>query len=45
MCDCKKTDLTLLDPVLDAARDGSGNLIAILQKAQELYGYLPMDAI
>ena len=45
MCDCKLIDLTPLDPVLDAAQNGSSNLIAILQKTQELYGYLPMDAI
>lgn len=45
MCDCKQIDLTPLDPVLDATQNGSSNLIAILQKTQELYGYLPMDAI
>jgi len=45
MCDCKQIDLTPLAPVLDAAQNGSSNLIAILQKTQELYGYLPMDAI
>ena len=45
MCDCKLIDLAPLDPVLDAAQNGSSNLIAILQKTQELYGYLPMDAI
>ena len=45
MCDCKQIDLTPLDPVLNAAQNGSSNLIAILQKTQELYGYLPMDAI
>ena len=45
MCDCKQSVLTPLDPVLDAAQNGSSNLIAILQKTQELYGYLPMDAI
>ena len=38
MCDCKLIDLTPLDPVLDAAQNGSSNLIAILQKTQELYG-------
>ena len=45
MCDCKLIDLTPLDPVRDAAQNGSSNLIASLQKTQELYGYLPMDAI
>lgn len=45
MRECKEIDLTLLDPVLNEARSGSGNLIAILQKTQEIYGYLPMDAI
>ncbi len=45
MCDCEKIDLTPLDKVLDRFKDGSGNLIAILQQAQEIYGYLPMDVI
>lgn len=45
MRECKEIDLTLLDPVLNEAQSGSGNLIAILQKTQEIYGYLPMDAI
>ena len=45
MCDCEKIDLIPLDKVLDTFGDSSGNLIAILQKAQEIYGYLPMDVI
>ena len=35
MCDCEKIDLIPLDKVLDTFGDSSGNLIAILQKAQE----------
>ena len=37
-------DLTRLEPLLDdAAKPGS--LIPILQKTQDLYGYLPADAL
>lgn len=41
----KNIDLTLLDRVLDENGNNSENLIAILQQAQEIYGYLPTDAI
>ncbi|MCQ2487261.1 MAG: NADH-quinone oxidoreductase subunit NuoE [Clostridia bacterium] len=39
------SDLTLIDPVLDEYEGVKGSLIAILQKAQEIYGYLPEDVI
>jgi NADH-quinone oxidoreductase subunit E len=44
-CQClpNPVDTTRIDPILDAAdlADADGQLIPILQKAQELYGYLP----
>ncbi|MDO4287689.1 MAG: NADH-quinone oxidoreductase subunit NuoE [Eubacterium sp.] len=42
-CDCGCSDTPLFEelaPVLDAYADVPGSLITILQKAQELYGYL-----
>lgn len=44
-CSCKKSDLTLLKPVLDEYGDVQGSLITILQKTQEIYGYLPTDVL
>lgn len=35
----------LLEPTLNAYAGTEGTLIAILQKAQDLYGYLPVDLI
>ena len=40
-----KSDLKLLEPVLAEFASVPGSLIAILQKAQEIYGYLPKDVI
>lgn len=47
MCckDCKKSDLSLLDGVLEKYAKIDGSLITILQKAQEIYGYLPVDVM
>lgn len=45
MCKCQNSDLSLIDPVLEKYGYNSGNLITILQKAQEIYGYLPTDVI
>ena len=47
MCECQKTqtDLTLLQPTLEACAGVRGSLITILQKTQELYGYIPTDAV
>ncbi len=47
MCEncCKNSDLTLLDGVLEEFASVRGSLITILQKAQEIYGYLPVDVI
>jgi len=47
MCQCKsdQVDLTLLEPTLAAYADVKGSLITILQHTQELYGYIPTDAV
>ena len=42
---CKKPDFSQLESVLDAYAKIPGSLITILQKAQDIYGYLSMDAI
>ena len=44
-CSCVNSDLSLMDEALDTYADTKGSLITILQKAQEIYGYLPMDVI
>ena len=44
-CSCVHSDLSLMYEVLDTYADTKGSLITILQKAQEIYGYLPMDVI
>lgn len=44
-CQCKKSDLTLLKDVLQEYQSVPGSLITILQKAQEIYGYLPVDVL
>ena len=44
-CECKKSDLSLLEPVLKEYASIPGSLITILQKTQEIYGYLPTDVI
>ena len=41
----KKVDLTKLDPVLKEFENQSGSLISILQNAQDIYGYLPLDVL
>ena len=38
-------DLALLEPCLETYAGVEGSLITILQKAQELYGYLPVDLL
>lgn len=40
-----KSDLSLIEPTLSTYRDQKGSLIAILQSAQDIYGYLPMDVM
>ena len=38
-------DITLLEPVLEKYAGIPGSLITILQKAQDLFGYLPVDLL
>ena len=46
MCkNCSKSDLALLDPVLEEFAGDNHALVAILQRAQEIYGHLPCDVI
>lgn len=40
-----KINLKLISPVLDSLAGEKGSLITILQKTQEIYGYLPQEAI
>jgi len=40
-----KIDLKLIEPVLDELAQVKGSLITILQKTQDIYGYLPRTAI
>ena len=44
-CNHKSVDLSLLNDVLDKYASVKGSLITILQKTQEIYGYIPTDAI
>ena len=41
----KELDFSLLAPVLTQYKNIEGSLITILQKAQEIYGYLPTDLL
>lgn len=41
----KTVDLSLMKDVLDEYADEKGSLITILQHTQEIYGYLPKEAI
>lgn len=40
-----KIDLKLIEGVLDELAEVKGSLITILQKTQDIYGYLPKEAI
>ncbi|MBP9989125.1 MAG: NADH-quinone oxidoreductase subunit NuoE [Ruminococcus sp.] len=44
-CNCCKSDLSLIEPVLREYASVDGSLITILQKAQSIYGYLPVDVL
>lgn len=44
-CNQNHSDLSLLKETLDHYKNIPGSLIAILQKAQDIYGYLPVDVI
>ena len=46
MCkDCAMSDLSLLDPVFAEFECDDHALVSVLQRAQEIYGYLPTDVI
>jgi NADH-quinone oxidoreductase subunit E len=46
MCDCQtRSDLGLLEDTLKEYQNVKGSLITILQHAQAIYGYLPIDVI
>ena len=44
-CSCKDEKMQALDKVLTECGHDAGNLITILQNAQEIYGYLPSEII
>ena len=45
-CNCQKSnDFTLLETCIQKYATVPGSLITILQNAQEIYGYLPVDVI
>ena len=44
-CNHEKVDLSLLDDVLAKYANTKGSLITILQKTQDIYGYVPIDAV
>ena len=44
-CNHAAVDLTLLEETLAQYADVKGSLISILQKTQEIYGYIPIDAV
>ncbi|WP_459128858.1 NADH-quinone oxidoreductase subunit NuoE [Guggenheimella bovis] len=49
MCNCQgpkdDVDVSLVDPILEAYGHEAGNTITILQKTQEVYGYLPYTVL
>ena len=44
-CNHTESDLSLLAPVLTQYKGVKGSLITILQNTQDIYGYLPKEAI
>ena len=38
-------ELSLMDPIFERYRDQKGTLIPILQKTQDIYGYLPPETL
>lgn len=45
-CNCQNnSNFSLLEPCLEKYADVPGSLITILQNAQDIYGYLPVDVI
>ncbi len=44
-CSQRESDLSLIDETLNEYAGVDGSLITVLQHAQEIYGYLPIDVI
>ena len=44
-CNHENVDLSLINDVLDKYAGVKGSLISILQKTQEIFGYVPIDAV
>ena len=44
-CNHKDVDLSLLEDTLTQYASVKGSLISILQKTQDIYGYVPIDAV
>ena len=44
-CNCNKSDLSLINDVLNKYASVDGSLITILQHALDIYGYLPTDVL
>ena len=44
-CNHENVDLSLINDVLEKYAGVKGSLISILQKTQEVYGYVPIDAV
>ena len=42
---CKEVDLLLMEPVFKKYEGQSASLISILQEAQSIYGFLPLEAL
>lgn len=42
--DAEQVDLSLLDPLIEKYKGKKGNLIPLLQGAQNIFGYLPREA-
>lgn len=48
MCECdhgQEIDLSLIEPILKQYQDQRGALISVLQKAQDVYGWLPIQVL
>ena len=41
----KASDLSLIEPVINKYKNTVGSLITVLQEIQDIYGYLPEDAL
>ena len=41
----KASDLSLIEPVINKYKNTVGSLITVLQDIQDIYGYLPEDAL